>query len=357
MGGISSVVTSSVRAGVAPSGVAPDPYLTIGNNCITPEQENAPTDSENERSEWVSSTRKKKATVLRLEVNDMIQRHGVDAVVTFNLTFSEFLRRKECERRFHSFQTNVLRKIAQEGMQVFERSSKGRPHYHGALVLKGAPDVRTGFDFDSYDLWAKLKSERSRGNLGQLKALSASYAKNATPALRSLWKTLSPKRMKAYGFGMAHVVPVRKNGEAFAVYMAKYLSKNPEGKAKDFAEDDKGHRSYRIWGKKRVANIHHSPNTKNSWKWRRRVEFTAKVLGEITRGRPYTHDEFTFYLGPRWCFHLKPWIIGLPMSYIKNREWGTHSEMKRYGELGMPEMKKGANHEQWLIDEYLRFFE
>jgi len=125
VGGISSVVTSSVRAGVAPSGVAPDPYLTIGNNCITPEQENAPTDSENERSEWVSSTRKKKATVLRLEVNDMIQRHGVDAVVTFNLTFSEFLRRKECERRFTLSRRTFCGKSHKRGCRFSSDRARG----------------------------------------------------------------------------------------------------------------------------------------------------------------------------------------------------------------------------------------
>ena len=87
------------------------------------------------------------------------------------------------------------------------------------------------------------------------------------------------------------------------------------------------------------------------------MEFSAKVLGEITRGYAFDYDEFVECLGPRWCFHLRPWIQGIPMTYIKNREWATHAEMKRFGELGMTKMAQGARDEEWLIGAYLKFFE
>lgn len=271
------------------------------------------------------------------------------------LSFPVRVSRDECNRRFKSLHTNLFRKIFQCGVHVVERSDSGRLHIHGAAILKSAADVRTGFDIDAYAQWQVEQSKASKGNLGRRKALTRKFGLNATPALKEIWKLMSPKQMKKYGFGLAHVVPILKNIDAAAVYFAKYLSKGAPTCAKDYAEEDKGARSYRVWGKKRVASIHHSPNTVNSWKWRRRVEFAGKVLGELVQGEAYGHEDFTKWLGKRWCFHLKPWISGIPLAYIKHREYLTLEDMQSYCEH-MPSMKKGANYEKWLIDEYLSFF-
>ena len=110
----------------APSGAAASPYLTIGNNCITQADSTPPTEPENVASKWVSGTSKKKATVLRLEMQDMAKTHGLYAVVTFTLTFADRPNRKEAERRFHSLHTNIIRKNFQCGLHVCERSGRGR---------------------------------------------------------------------------------------------------------------------------------------------------------------------------------------------------------------------------------------
>tara|TARA_Y100000588_G_scaffold386907_1_gene483489 strand:+ start:193 stop:1293 length:1101 start_codon:yes stop_codon:yes gene_type:complete len=348
--------SSSIGEGVWPSGRAPSPYLTIGNNSNNVERPAPEPAPENKEKQWIPGIQKKKATVLRLEVLDMIEKHGIDSVVTWTISLSEFLNREEMERRFHSLQTRKFKKLFKCGVHVVERAPRtGRLHLHGACVMRNAEDVRTGFDFDKYEEWRKENEKGRAANLGRKKALSRAFAKDATPALRDLWKEFSPANMKRYGFGQAHLVPVRKNGEAFAFYMAKYLSKVEDENAWKYREEDKGKRSYRVWGKRRVCSIHHSPNTVNSWKWRRRVEFAGKVLGENFGTGAWSHDDFRENCGPRWCFHLKPWITGFPMSYIKHRT--AHFSLNECKELShITGFKEGAANEDRLIAEYLSFF-
>tara|TARA_Y100000588_G_scaffold383265_1_gene472256 strand:+ start:100 stop:1200 length:1101 start_codon:yes stop_codon:yes gene_type:complete len=342
--------------GVAPQGGARSPYLTIGNNSNKLEERGPESAPENREKQWVSGIQKRKATVLRIEVLDMIEKHGIDSVVTWTLSLSEFLNRDEMERRFHSLQTRKFKKIFKCGVHVVERAPRtGRLHLHGACVMRNGEDVRTGFDFDKYEEWRRENEKGREANLGRKKALSRAFAKDATSALRDLWKEFSPDKMKRYGFGQAHLVPVRKNGEAFAFYMAKYLSKVDDDNAWKYRHEDKGKRSYRVWGKGRVCSIHHSPNTVQSWKWRRRVEFAGKVLGENFGNGPWSHEDFTNNCGPRWCFHLKPWITGIPMNYIKWRtETFSFNEAKAF--TMMDGFKAGIANEQRLIDEYVSFF-
>lgn len=341
---------------MAPPGGAPGPYLSIGNNRIEekpPPTLNAP---KNGDKEWIPAAQKKKATVMRLEMADMAKVHGIDSVVTYMLSFPTRIERKEAERRYHSLHTNLFRKIFQCGLHVIERSNSGRLHFHGAAVLHGAEDVRTGFDIDSYMEWQAEQQKGSKGNLGRKKALTRAFGLNATPALKEIWKKMAPAQMKKYGFGLAHVVPILKTPEAAAIYFAKYLSKGKPDSAWAYKEEDKGRRSVRYWGKRRVASVHHSPNTKNSWKWRRRVEFAAKVIGETTRGYAYTHDEFTEYLGKRWCFHLGPWFRDIPLTYIKHRKTVDLATMVSMAPH-WPMCKKGSDMERWLLQEYLKFFD
>ena len=308
-----------------------------------------------EPSEWVPAIRKKKATVLRLEMLDMIKLYGRNSVVTFTLTFQKFISRAEAHKRWHSLCTNLIAKLFRCGMWVIERSpATGRLHFHGGAVLTGSQDVRTGFDFEAYHVWKEADQKGSGVSLGRKKALFRNCSRHVTPDLRGLWKDMDPAVMKRYGFGHSHLIPIEKNGEAFAIYMAKYLSK-PAGSDAQYLTEDKGHRSYGIWGKRRAASVFHSANTKRASAWRRRVAFTAEILGEVALGRPFTHDEFSQYCGPRWCFFFKPWMSDIPLSYIHNRERFGHKLIKEKLH-DFPHMGKGLRAEDSLISTFLDFF-
>ena len=323
-----------------------------------------PFDSEN----FVSSLQKKKATVLRIETEDMVKRFGLDAIVTYNLTLKEFLRRDEAERRWHSLHTNLFSKNFECGVHVVERApTTGRLHWHGATVLKSHEDVRTGFDWDSYWMWKAENIKGRSARLGLKKKLMRKVMANATDGLRHAQGILSIKALNKYGFGHAHVVPIQKNCEAFAFYIAKYLSKKPSEKALEFKEEDKGRRSFRIWGKPRACDIRHSPNTERAAEWRKRVRFAGKIIGELVNGEAWSHDDFAKNMGKRWCYYMKPWISGIPIKYINYREYTTFELMQSlaagrsapregYPEGSCPWYVRGRNNEQRIIGDFMAWY-
>jgi len=301
---------------------------------------------------FVSALQKKKATVLRMETEDMVKRFGLDAIVTYTLTTKEFLDRDQFETQWHSLHTNVMRHEFDCGSHVVDRSpTTGRLHAHGTTVLKSHEDVRTGFNWDPYWEWHAQIRKGARANKGLKRKHMRECMKNATEGLRRAQRILSPAALGKYGFGHALVVPVQKNAEAYAFYMAKYLSKPKSEKALEFAEEDKGRRSFRIWGKPRVCDVRHSPNTERASKWRKRVEFAGKVIGELVNGAAWSHDDFSNNMGKRWCFYLKPWISGIPIKYINFREYTTFELMMQL-EAGNSEPCEGFPHGRapWYVN-------
>ena len=101
----------------------------------------------------------------------------------FTLTFAQDIKNpKEAQRRFNSLATHVLRTRYLEYIRVWERTKKGRIHYHLLVVL--ANDIRTGFNF--------------------LEAEFGIY-KDVPKAIRSewaFWRTTA----KEYGFGRTELL-------------------------------------------------------------------------------------------------------------------------------------------------------
>lgn len=321
-----------------------------------------------DKENFVSSLQKKKATVLRMETDDMVNRFGVDAIVTYCLTLKEFLSRDEAERRWHSLHTNLFSQEFECGVHVVERApTSGRLHWHGATVLKSHEDVRTGFAWDPYWKWKSEVQKGRTANRGLKRKLMREVMEHATDGLRKVHGILSPKALAKYGFGHAHVTPIQKNAEAFAFYMAKYLSKKPSEKAQGYKEEDKGRRSFRIWGKKRVCDVRHSPNTERSANWRKRVRFAGQIIGELVNGEAWSHDDFANNMGKRWCYYMKPWISGIPIKYINYRENTTFELMQSLAAgrsdpcEGFPEGRSpwyvcGRNNEQRIMTDFMSWY-
>ena len=295
----------------------PAPSLTICNNSteqssISDEEHSKPT-----FSRCLSSTVKKRATVVRKEVEYLEKHYPKGRLVMLTITLPEKgnLERSECEKRFHSLQTHHLSKVFCRAVVVFQRAPKtGRPHYHVVAVLRAEVDVREGFDWAAYD--AALEAEethrkdRTGGNWARMMNARKKYGRSAPQALRDLWKNeFSPETMAKYGFGIAHVMAIR-NGKAAATYTAKYLTKEQDFDPR-YNDEDKGKRSYWVFGEgHRACGLRHTPVTKTSLKWRRKVEFAAYELG-FTR-----YDDFQNYCGPRWFHFLGDAIQDIPWEYV-----------------------------------------
>jgi hypothetical protein len=152
-----------------------------------------------------------------------VWKHGAEKVGFLTVTTpSECLEPSAFQEKWHSYLTNVIRKMFPTGMWARERQSRsGNWHAH-ALVNVGW-DIRTGFPFDQV-------AER--------------FYANVDSQFRKLWKDLR-ETAPVYGFGRTELLPLKHSGEACARYVTGYLagafsSEKPVGQEK--------HRLFGVWG-------------------------------------------------------------------------------------------------------------
>lgn len=110
----------------------------------------------------------------------------------------------EASRRINSLNRRVLPALFDRAVIVTERHKSGAIHFHVVGILKGRPDIRTGFNFE------------------QVKARNYS---SVSPWLLAKWQELR-ETLPAYGFGRSELTPIRSTGEAVACYISKYIEKN-----------------------------------------------------------------------------------------------------------------------------------
>ena len=93
-----------------------------------------------------STQHKKSACALAWNVEFLAEKYGLERLGFLTLTFAQDIKNpKEAQRRFNSLATHVLRTRYLEYIRVWERTKKGRIHYHLLVVLTN--DIRTGFNF------------------------------------------------------------------------------------------------------------------------------------------------------------------------------------------------------------------
>lgn len=300
-------------------------------------------------SRILNSNQKKRATVLRVELEDIVSKYPLGRLVCITLTLPgrDPPSRSECEKRYHSLYTNVLSEIFECGVTVFERSPVGRPHYHLVAVLKDpGMDVRAGFSFEAYNGYLKLQKiyykTKDKGDWARMKNKAKAYGKTVNDALRGLWDgVLSSASLAKYGFGIAHAVPV-KSPKAVAVYYAKYLTKDSPG-GERFAEEDKGARTYRIWGsRRRKINLKHVPWNKNTELFWLRLRYVAYQLGFAD------YEDYSRICGPRWYYYLGDYIQDVPKEVVimwRDHPWVFENpEMKSFPIVEEAEWWNGRIH-------------
>ena len=229
-------------------------------------------------------THQKTAHVLKTEIVSLASKYGIERLGFLTLTFAgkRTPPRAECNRRFNSLNTNLLKARYARAVGVWERSPTGRLHMHLVVVLPA--DIRTGFDFE---------------------ALERKDYSSANPLLRAewaFWRKMAPR----YKFGRTELLPVKSTADGIAYYVGGYIQKNVLGRQ----EEDKGARLVRFIGYKpgeRTASSRFSWVEGHSREWRLKVGAFAR------KNRIETMDMLKTVYGPRWAYFLQELIMSTPL--------------------------------------------
>ena len=193
------------------------------------------------------------------------------------------------QKRWHSLNTHVIAKRYPDWACVLETHRDGVWHFHVVVVTEF--DNRTGTDVETltnYNLpWGVRRRKQYR---------------NA--ALGAEWSLLRKTCCK-YRFGRAELVPIRKNGEAVARYLAGYLTKTWKGlKA--------GSKSRLVRFSRRLSGqftLVYSIWNLGNLIYRTRLKMAASMLNFSGYG------DFADYFGPRWHYYIGDIIAGIPIPF------------------------------------------
>lgn len=278
------------------------------NNCIetanSGEIKQLPVKHENRKADTLnefSTSYKKSTTALEMNVKAFIEVFGLNKVGFLTLTFvDDVTDPKEAQRRFHSLRTNFLKRHFPEYIAVYERTKKGRIHFH--LIVNVRVDIRRGLNF---------------------REIAEGRYSSANPALRQLWALLR-ENVHKYGFGRTELLPVKTNSKGLARYVSKYISKHINSRK----PEDKGYRLVRTSMDKKsmwkIANSNFAFVSKGSKEWRRKLkkwverlipymkrwaEWNYRTLPSITQDNYNT--VLASVLSPKWAFKNREIIVNM----------------------------------------------
>lgn len=273
--------SNSITPSPVPAGV---PFTCLNSNNDT-ESEFVALES----SIALSPYNKKQVFAIAENVERFVNEIGLERVGFLTLTFRDNVTdHKEAYRRFKSLRNHLSEFGFGQWLLVKERQKRGAWHYH--LLIDCGLDIRTGIDWD--------KVQPGDGSKPDYRSVC--------PGLRSIWK-LMRESLPKYGFGAAHLLPVRSNAEAMGKYVSKYLSKHMEGgKVSGKRFEDKGVRLFSASKGLVRSSTKFAWNTPGAKEWRRKLAlFTEVVLGfEST-------DQIKVKYGPRWAYHLSDSIFNV----------------------------------------------
>ncbi|MDO5070551.1 MAG: phasyl DNA replicon protein arp [Neisseria zoodegmatis] len=260
-------------------------------------------DKESAKLNEFSTSHKKSATALELNVHQFIETFGLNHVGFLTLTFADDVQDvKEASRRFHSLRTNFLSKHFRHYICVYERTKKGRIHFH--LIVNTREDIRRGLNFA---------------------AIAARNYTSANPALRQLWKLIR-ENVGKYGFGRSELLPVKTNSKGLARYVAKYIAKHIDSRI----PEDKGYRLIRttidkksLW---KIATSNFSFRSVGSAEWRRKLQnwviavepYLKRYAVEVKGYEIPDIDEDNYntvlseVISPKWAFLNREIISNMP---------------------------------------------
>lgn len=279
------------------------------NNCIETsnggENKQLPVGYENRKADTLnefSTSYKKSTTALEINVKAFIEAFGLNKVGFLTLTFADDVTDpKEAQRRFHSLRTNFLKRHFPEYVCVYERTKKGRIHFH--LIVNTRVDIRRGLNF---------------------REIAAGRYSSANSALRQLWALLR-ENVHKYGFGRTELLPVKTNSKGLARYVSKYISKHINSRL----PEDKGYRLVRTSMDKKsmwkIANSNFAFVSNGSKDWRRKLKkWVEQVEDYLNRLAEWKHRKalpsinqdnyntvLASVLSPKWAFKNREIIVNM----------------------------------------------
>jgi hypothetical protein len=254
---------------------------------------------------------RKQLFVAQQNIRLYIERFGPNNIGVLTITTpSECLSARDFQRKWHPFRTNVVTRMFPTGMWVRERQPRtGNWHAHAVVDLGW--DIRTGFPFDQ---------------------VGKGFYANVDPKLRDLWRRLREKSTR-YKFGRTELLPIKSNGEGFAVYVTKYLGK---ALVSEKAGGEERCKLFGIWGGVRFAY--------SRFDWvsnrilRRRKAWLAADCDCVSE------DQFRAMFGSRWWCVLGPDLMNaiMPIEYYQVPKnggmvfddlgwWHYQSDLQKFG--------------------------
>lgn len=239
----------------------------------------------------------------------IVQKYGYERTGFLTITFPDNLVDwEQAQRRFASFEINVLSKYAKDWVLVVQCQQRGALHYH--LVVGLERDIRTGTNL------AAIKDRKLPRWLR--------YGKqNVSENLRGYWESICQAAAgrvrvngqfkqvrKGYQLGRVELLPLIKEPLAVARYIAAYLKPGS-----DMPKEYKGKRKLRFSrGISRWLSPNFQINTFGSWLWRHKLETVARDFGLEN------YEDLGTCFGPRWFDLLRDTVRLCPLPITKE-EW------------------------------------
>lgn len=243
-------------------------------------------EASNYASSNLSTTFKKSAFALALNVENFAQTFGLNYLGFLTLTFADNVTSiQEASRRFDILRKQVLNVRYKSYIRVIERTKKGRIHFHVLVALNA--DIRTDFDFEGI--------------------ANCDYC-SANQALRDEW-AFWRKNAKIYGFGRTELLPIKSTSEGISRYVGKYIGKHMESRL----DEDKGARlvEYSRGARSaKIANTRFMFLSDGSREWRKKCEKFAFIMMRA-RGCIPTMEGLSKELGPHWAYQWREFILSL----------------------------------------------
>jgi hypothetical protein len=229
----------------------------------------------------------------------MAEKYGLENLGFLTLTFPFSVPcMKEAQKLYNSFKTNFLTTLFSATISVKERHKNQSIHFH--LLVACKQDIRTGINF---------------------KEIQEGCYSSAPPALRILWSQLRRNAFK-YKFGRTELLPVKSTAEGIARYVGKYISKNVQNRPLE----DKGTRLVNYSKDSRNTNTQFMIVSQGSLNWRTKVKIFCKLIAKAKGLPPLNPDNISRYLGKRWAYEWREFILDLPDLSHNNGE--THEPVK-----------------------------
>jgi hypothetical protein len=248
---------------------------------------------------------------LKCNILALFDKYSIGHVGFFTLTYSHNQQSfGDAAKDFNSLATGVLNDRFLAWVKVGERTKKGVVHFHLLVVCK--QEIRRGFDFDA------VKNRNYQSASAYIRDEWAFWSSRAARGKK-------PARVGAaerYGFGgRVELLPIRKNAEAVASYLSKYLSKGY------------GTRQLRDKNVRLISYSKSFPRVCGSrfsfvggkvkeWRLRCRLflghlyfrYYNQAILEGIVPPEPFTYADMPSLFGKRWAWRLREQILS-PMFF------------------------------------------